>query len=566
MSKKLVALLLAAMMLLSLASFASAEATYPEYLNLSETYYPLVKDGYKDKVNIDVAIYVQTDFSVDPYSRYFWQMMDQVFNVHFNVTQVTNLEEYITLTFAADDLPDMILGAGLTPSQIYDYGVVEGQLLDVAPYLTPELAPQMTKLFEQYSDLRATITLPNDAIYCFPYIIAKDNPEIYGIGSINMKMLEEAGMTEKPHTLDQLVEYLYKVKALGDDVIPLAGSWSVTNPAAIILRAMGYEVRNHGEETGAKITVRNGEVVLPGADEEYKAFLALMNQFYNDGIIDKDYFTNDTIVLQAQTAEKRIGVLGDRCYALNSDPNFYLDFESVPVLSSEYCEEAFSVASNYISFGGCVISSKTEYPELLVRWCDWMMTSEGTNAAWVGAHKNNEALMLEGWGGWYMNDKYSRCDVDRETYPDKWTGAVQYLREQVAGFPMGALGYVVEEDWYRQTMSGLEYVDKTETWAKDPMNAGFYYRTNAYEEYTPYLRTDISTINFFFDEDTTDRIIELEAVLKDKIENETAKFITGARSLEEFDTYLEEVRKLGADEYVEYYADAYASFAANLAE
>ncbi len=566
MSKKLVALLLAAMMLLSLASFASAEATYPEYLNLSETYYPLVKDGYKDKVNIDVAIVVETDFSVDPYSRYFWQMMDQVFNVHFNVTQVTNREEYITLTFAADDLPDMILGARLGPSQIYDYGVVEGQLLDVAPYLTPELAPQMTKLFEQYSDLRATITLPNDAIYCFPYIIAKDNPEIYGIGSINMKMLEEVGMTEKPHTLDQLVEYLYKVKALGDDVIPLAGSWSVTNPAAIILRAMGYEVRNHNEETGAKITVRNGEVVLPGADEEYKAFLTLMNQFYNDGIIDKDYFTNDTIVLQAQTAEKRIGVLGDRCYALNSDPNFYLDFESVPVLSSEYCEEAFSVASNYISFGSCLISSKTEYPELLVRWCDWMMTSEGTNAAWVGAHKNNEALMLEGWGGWYMNDKYSRCDVDRETYPDKWTGAVQYLREQVAGFPMGSLGYVVEEDWYRQTMSGLEYVDKTETWAKDPMNAGFYYRTNAYEEYTPYLRTDISTINFFFDEDTTDRIIELEAVLKDKIENETAKFITGARSLDEFDTYLEEVRKLGADEYVEYYADAYASFAANLAK
>ena len=84
--------------------------------------------------------------------------------------------------------------------------------------------------------------------------------------------------------------------------------------------------------------------------------------------------------------------------------------------------------------------------------------------------------------------------------------------------------------------------------------------------YTPYLRTDISTMKFFFDEDTTDRLVELEAVLRDKIVNETAKFITGARDLAEFDAYLEEVKKLGAEEYVEIYGEAYATYAANLAK
>lgn len=559
MSKKLVALLLAAMMMLSLASVAGAEATYPEYLNLVDTYYPMVKEGQEDKVSIDVTIIVGTDYSADPSQRYFWQLMEKVFNIHFNVTQVTNKEEYITLTFAADDLPDLILGAGLTPAQIYEYGVIEEQLLDVAPYLTAELAPQMTALFEKYDDMRSTITLPNGAIYCFPYVIARDNPETYGNTAINVELMKEVGITEKPKTLDGIVDFLYKVKALGDDVIPLCGAWSTANPSAMILRAMGYEMNDHTDKTGAKITVRNGEIVVPAATETYKAFLELMNKFYVDGIIDKDFFTNDNIVLQAQTAEKRVGILGSTCYYINPNPDFYLDFESTPVLSSEYCEEAFSTGKNYISFGGCLISSKTEYPELLVRWCDWMMTSEGTNAAWVGANKNNAGIMLEGWGGWYMNENYSRCDVDRETYPDKWTGAVQYLREQVAGFNMGSLGYVVEEDWYRQTMSGLPYVDKTQTWAKDPMNAGFYYRTNSYEEYTPYLRTDVSSINFFFDEDTTDRIIELEAVLFDKIENETAKFITGARPLSEFDAFQEELKKLGVEEYVGYYAESYAA-------
>lgn len=562
--KKLVALLLSVLMLMSMISVAGAEATYPEYLNL-DSYYPFVKEG--NEVEIDVTIVVGTDYSAEPSERYYWQLMEKVFNVKFNVTQVTNREEYITLTFAADDLPDLILGAGLTPDQIYNYGVVEEQLLDVAPYLTPELAPRMTELFARYSDLRATITLPNGAIYCFPYIIAKDNPETYAVSSINVALLKEAGYDKKPSTLEELTEMLYAMKKLGDDVIPMAGNWENANPSHVILKALGYEVGRHNADTGAKISLKEGKVVLPAADAGYKAYLELMNQFYNDGIIDKDFFTNDLIVLQAQTAEKRIGLLGSTCYYTNPDPAFYLDFESTPVLNSQYYTgDAFAVSNNYISFGGCLISADTEYPELLVRWADWMMTDEGTNAAWVGANKYNDKIMLEGWGGWYMTENYSRMDVDRELYPDKWTGAVPYLREKVAGFDMGSLGHVTDEDYYRQTMSGLEYRPAYETWHLDPNNAGFYYRTNAYDEYTPYLRTDISTIKFFFDEDTTDRLIELEAVLKDKIENETAKFITGARPLAEFDAYIEEINKLGAEEYVGYYAEAYETFAANLAK
>ena len=73
-------------------------------------------------------------------------------------------------------------------------------------------------------------------------------------------------------------------------------------------------------------------------------------------------------------------------------------------------------------------------------------------------------------------------------------------------------------------------------------------------------------MKFFFDEDTSDRIVELESVLKDYIENNIAKFVTGARSLDEFDTYLEEVKRQGAEEYVGYYAQAYGEYMANLAK
>lgn len=60
----------------------------------------------------------------------------------------------------------------------------------------------------------------------------------------------------------------------------LAGSWENASPTSMLLRALGYETRFFD-----KICLKDGEVVLPAADEGYLAYLTLMNQFYNDGII-----------------------------------------------------------------------------------------------------------------------------------------------------------------------------------------------------------------------------------------------------------------------------------------
>lgn len=559
MSKKILSLLVCLVMLLTTFG-AFAESEYPEYLNL-DSYYPFVKEGFEEELSFGIV--VTTDFSEDPNSRYFWTLMKEVFNLNCKIIQVTNKDEYVTLSFAADDLPDIMVGVALTTTQLVNYGMLEGQLLNIEPYLSEELTPQLCALFEEYPEIKAGITTPDGAIYTVPYIMNPNNPTLYSTSSINMTMLEEAGFSEKPHTLEEMIDVLYAFKELGDDVIPLAGAWEDGNAGAMILKALGYET---SIATADKICLKAGEVVLPGADEGYLDYLKLMNQFYNDGIIEKDYFTNDLITLQAEAAEKRLGVLGSgSTEGYSADPTFFQQYESVPAMTSANNDKPVAVKRNFWNAGGCVVSAKTEHPELCLRWIDWMMTTEGTHAAWVGAHKNNETLMLDGWGGWNVNENYSRMDVDRETYPDKWTGAVEYLRQEVAGFNMGSLGYVVEEDNYRQSMSGLEPRPIETVWVLDPNNASFYWRTSADQEYTELNEVDISYFLYFFDEDTNDRLIELESLLSTHIESETAKFITGARSLDEFDAYMQEMRDLGAEEYLGYYADAYATYLENLA-
>ena len=71
------------------------------------------------------------------------------------------------------------------------------------------------------------------------------------------------------------------------------------------------------------------------------------------------------------------------------------------------------------------------------------------------------------------------------------------------------------------------------------------------DEYTPTV--------CYFDEETTERIDELKTLVTEYATKELAKFVIGTRPLSELDDYFAEMDKLGAAEYVQYYADYYAS-------
>ena len=72
-----------------------------------------------------------------------------------------------------------------------------------------------------------------------------------------------------------------------------------------------------------------------------------------------------------------------------------------------------------------------------------------------------------------------------------------------------------------------------------------------------YMTDEFSPTVCYFDEETTLRIDELKALITEHASHEIAKFVTGERDLSELDAYFDELQKLGADEYVKYYADYY---------
>ena len=67
----------------------------------------------------------------------------------------------------------------------------------------------------------------------------------------------------------------------------------------------------------------------------------------------------------------------------------------------------------------------------------------------------------------------------------------------------------------------------------------------------------------FLDEEVALEAADLYTVLQNYMQAETAKFVTGLRSLEEFPQYLKELDAMGLQEYLGYYADYYAKYAQN---
>ncbi len=75
-------------------------------------------------------------------------------------------------------------------------------------------------------------------------------------------------------------------------------------------------------------------------------------------------------------------------------------------------------------------------------------------------------------------------------------------------------------------------------------------------KYTTY---DMYPSAVYFDTETQTKLNNQLVLISDYSQTESAKFITGARSLGELDDYFDEIERLGALEYVEAYANYYSS-------
>lgn len=535
----------------------TAESEYPEYLNIDSPY-PIIKDEYADDITFTMVIGMQTN-SGEWNDLWISKYLSEKYNINLEVEYVTGetRDERKNLMFAANELPDIMINCQITTAELVKYGAEEGLFLQMDSYMNETLTPNILKYM--VDDTKAVCTATDGHIYTLPYLqnTKESNYNVPARMFINNKWLQDLGL-EKPKTLDEFVDVLYAIKEAdpagvgSENLYPMGGGMDTGNISWFLLNAMGY-ITYQNDPYGLNPTLRDGEVAIPAYDMDiFKEYLALMNQFYTDGIITPTYFTIDNTEINAYMNNGQTAMYANAPYLPGNED--WADYECLSPLTSEWQTEPEIAALTPASIGGFVISADTEYPELCMRLADaFFNNTDDYCAALYGGYGIDSE-----WSFGYLQKEYlaesNSFAVDSSKTPDNissWHYIVGYLNGNT--WEIGAILMPESVERLAALQGHPDYKEKLDTSGKN------IWRTSVEENMMPYVAEGYPTVLYAATE-VNEQIADLESVIEPYAKEQIALFITGKRPLSEVDAFKEELKNLGMEDLLTIYTDMYASY------
>lgn len=572
--KRVLRILALTLVLVCVTSCALAEL--PAYLHVGQL--PLVD---KD-ITLKVAMLCH-DNTLEPEKTWTYAYIEQVMGIKFDIQYFykSTRNESIALMMADRDLPDIILACGFSANELSTYGAVQGLLLDLAPYINEENAPNLTRLYEEHPEYKAELTMSTGEMYSIGAISQCDTGVPAWRMFYNYDWLEACNL-DVPETLDDFLAMLRAFKKYADEQgiegnAPFGGNYARYNATYFILNALGYNhTMNHEQQRShdTDIMLRNGKVVMPAYDREvFPVYLNFMHTLYEEKLMEQDYWTLDKDTTKSHLTAGRYGTFQE-IPALYGGAEFGTQWFGVQPLTSEYNDTPFWPNYSDQMIGEFVVSANTKYPELCVAFADHIYDPEVCEMFMNvknGPSVNQPELFLGKTTGWFLDPETKEyVTQDYLDKQDQYSSFIYWKYENMfLWYPSAfgitrddGLGIYIDENGNKlsifptptgDTLKEIAQVRKETTNWTEQYHLSMYYGMNQYRtsEFTPTV--------CYFDEETTLRIEELQTLIDEYANQEIAKFIIGTRPLSELDDYFAEMDKLGAAEYVQYYADYYAS-------
>lgn len=536
------------------------------WLNTSGTL-PLVNEGTEKGLTIAVCM---DSSSRTPENTWFYQFIEEQMNINISVIRFTstNASRYLSLIFADNDLPDIIIGGGFAASDLMNCGALEGQLVDLAPYITEELTPNLYQIYSENPEYLSAVADKEGHIWSLGYI--NDPTDRGQIERVfwNYDWLEQLGL-EVPTTLDEALTALRAFKTLGDNIIPVGGAAEANSLGVFFLNAFGYNTNNCD---GLEVCLRDGELVLPVADREaYGAYLTFMHTLYSEGLISSNYFTMNEDKMSSIVSEGRNGLIAQAPFVYMSDTSAW--WGAVP-LTSDYNDEAFWPAKNSaVSCGGFVITSACQEVELAMAFADWFYAPENYDLC-VNGPCDLQTEYLGDVSGYHITldettNSATRTWTDYVNNKNKYGTKNKYLKKvvQLWGFKKFGLGattdavqfqYLLNDDTISDGYADVSAEGIDSYYRKTIVNDGEqHFRCALEDTLVPYVTTEGMLGYTYLDAEMSVEVGNMYTAIKEYAASESAKFITGRRDLSELDAYFDEIEALGAKKYVEIYKEYY---------
>lgn len=588
--KKIISLLLVLVMVVGM--LAACDTNKPEETKPNETQgnqpvetKPQETEPTVDKtqpLELEIMISRHTEATNDATDLWFfkyldWWLKEQGWtNVTIKPTQMSE-DTQINLMLATDSLPDLIMGPTLGASKAVIYGTGEGMIMDWAPYMNEEDMPNLMNRMR--TDILNAITSPDGAVYSLPQIGSVDvsykGPSSdFGMSDrmfVHQAWLDKTGKSV-PTSMDEFIDLLRAFKEVqlesGEEVVPLSNANKFLEK--YIWTGLGYYGSSAKNTTGMELAIKDEQLWLPAYTEDYRYYVTLMNQLYTEGLISPDFFTMDTTTARGIMTAGRCGVLAD--YTLSKVPEgTQTEWISIPVFALNGNDTVAMTLTPTYTAGTVWANADFECPELLVEIMDYLYSVEGYIMYQYGPMKGQEdptGIITEGWwldeNGKVTNNRvangdyesiqiWSRCELRGSDYIGGTTTSDE-LRAYAGLDPVDAI--VIE---YTDIITGEVYPAYNRGNYNDETTLDGAWRA-ANIKTSANNCTKICLPSAFLSEDDALAASELYLILEEHFLNETARFVTGQRPLSELDDYFAEMKSLGAEDYLAYYQEAYASY------
>jgi len=232
-----------------------------------------------------------------------------------------SLGEKVGVLIGGNQLPDAFIAVGFSQNDINEYGG-DGTFIDLTPYITPEIMPNLCAIFEKHPDIKAGITQADGKIYGLPSgelmgtaaIGATDDLSIYAVpefSMINKTWLDKLGLPI-PTNLTELHDTLKAFKdndmAGGGATIPMSTGFDQWCWGQEIFYA-GFGFTNFTSDICFDLLANpDGTVQFVSASKAYRDAVTYFHDWYAEGLMDLEMFSQSTSQLISKVSQGRVGL------------------------------------------------------------------------------------------------------------------------------------------------------------------------------------------------------------------------------------------------------------------
>ncbi|MBO9608295.1 MAG: extracellular solute-binding protein [Paenibacillaceae bacterium] len=497
--------------------------------------YPIVKN----KVNLKVLV-IDRGTVQDLNTNAFTKWYEEKTNVHIDWVTVplSQAAEKINLMLASGDLPDVLMNAPITPTQMVVYGqqglfLSLNELIDKYGFYTKQL-------FQDVPFIKERITTPDGKIYALPSFSDCYHCSMSQKFWIDQKWLDKLGL-KTPTTTDDFYQVLKAFKEKDPngngkpDEIPFAGATTGANTEieGFLMNAFtNYDKGNH------YLQIVGGKLQPAFTQPGFKDGLKYLHKLYAEGLLAPESFTQDINQLKKLVANPDAALVGavpahnQSVFVQIQDNGRWLDYTALaPLQGPGGTRQALYSPYSGLSIPAFIITKASKNPEVALRWGEGFYELETMERAAYGVPGTD-------WRPATADEKSIAGGAA------KWTRLITFGTVQNQNLGQVQIAYQPSE--FRLSES-----------SKNPLEVSLYNETK--KKYEPYkVSVDQVLPPLWFTEDQSAKIVDMQTTIEKYVKESIARFVTGGADIDKgWDDYLKNLNDMNVKGYLDLYQKAY---------